>query len=273
MVSLGGLMRTLSVARYPHTPLIARLTGKRKAITFKNGYKFRLTWRQFTILRDNYDLVQKYHLEQVDEETFKFSNGRFTFVGSPVLMCIVSEMDSGVYNCECSGKTVLDIGGFQGESAVFFSGMGARKVVVYEPVVANLRFITENIALNHVDAEIHDEGIGIEDGEVTVPYEEANNIFGLFHKGPNEMKIKIRNISNVIKESGAEIAKFDCEGAEESLTSVPTERLRQIELYFIEAHTLQIKKALKQKFENAGFMLIKDAQENESISLISLRRK
>jgi FkbM family methyltransferase len=272
MISLKGLTKTFTVTKNPYPALIARLTGKRRQITFANGAKFRLTWRQFTLLRDNYEVMQKYHLEQVDDESFKFSNGRFTFVGSPVLMCLVAEQDAGVYECDCRGKVVLDIGGFQGESAVFFSGMGAKKVVIYEPVAANHRFIEENIRLNKVNAEIHEADIGAEDGEITVRYDEANNCFGLSQIGPREMKIKIRNITKVIEESGAEVTKIDAEGAEESLLNVPAETLKRVELYIIEVHTPEIKRKVIQKFMASGFNLIKDTRENEQISLIFLER-
>lgn len=272
MVSLKGLVRTLAVTKNPHAALIARLTGKRRVITFANGTKFRLTWRQFTLLRDSYELMQKYHLEQVDDETFKFSNGRFTFVGSPVLMYLVAEQDAGVYDCDCRGKVVLDIGGFQGESAVFFAGMGAAKVIIYEPVAANHRFIKENMRLNNVNAEVHEAGIGTEDGETTVQYDEANNCFGLTRTGPREMTIKIRNITKVIDESGADVAKFDCEGAEESLINVPTETLRRVKTYIIEVHTPEIKRKVIQKFKESDFILTKDTDENGQISLIFLER-
>jgi len=139
-------------------------------------------------------------------------------------------------------------------------------------VAANLRFIRENIRLNNVNAEIHEEGIGVEDGEITVPYDEANNCFGLSKTGPHEMTIKIRNITKVVDESGANVAKIDCEGAEESLLNVPTETLRRVELYIIEVHTPEIKRKVIQKFKESGFNLTKDTGDNEQISLIVLER-
>ena len=272
MVSLKGLVKTLTVTKYPYAALIAKLNGKRRLITFANGAKFRLTWYQFTLLRDNYELMQKYHLEQVDDEGFKLSNGRFRLVGSPVLMCPVSELDSGIYDCNCQDKVVLDVGGFQGESAVFFSGMGAKKVIIYEPVKAFHRFIKENITVNKVNAEIHEEGIGAVDGEIIIPYEKGNNWIGLSRTGPYEMKIKIRNIAKIIEESGANVAKIDCEGAEECLINVPAETLRRVELYIIEVHTPEIKWKIIQKFKDSGFNLTKDIEENKQFSVIFLER-
>lgn len=272
MATLRGLVRTLTITKNPWAALTARLTGKSKLITFADGSKFKLTWRQFRYLRDRYEMMRKYHMEQVDEETFKISNGRFVFVGTPVLMYIVSEMESGVYDCDCKNKVVLDVGAFQGESAVFFSGMGATKVIIYEPVVANHRFIKENMRLNNVNAEIHEAGIGVEDKEIMIHYDEANNCFGLSQTGSREMTIKIRNITKVIEESGADIAKIDCEGAEETLLNVPSETLRRLELYIIEVHTPEIKQEITKKFKESGFNLTKDKRVNEQVSVIFLER-
>jgi FkbM family methyltransferase len=221
MVTLSGLMRTVAVTKNPATAIISKITKKRVAITFKNGDKLHLTWRQFTFFRDHYEIMRQYQVENIDGASFRVRTKKFEFVGSPIIMCVVHELESGNYDCDCQGKVVLDVGGFQGESAVFFSGMGANKVIIYEPVTANHQFIKENVRLNHVNAEIHDEGVGDKNGVIVVPYGEANNCFGISQEGPCEMEIKVRNVADVIDKSGADLAKFDCEGAEKYLVNVP----------------------------------------------------
>lgn len=193
-------------------------------------------------------------------------------MGSQILMCLVHELESGNYDCDCRGKVVLDVGGFQGESAVFFSGMGAGKVIIYEPVLANHKFIKENIRVNHVNAEIHEEGIGERDEVVVTRYEKTDNCFGLSQKGPNEMEIKVRNVTDVIDQSGADIAKFDCEGAEKYLVNVPTKILRKIELYLIETHSAEIKRQIIRKFRDSGFTIAKGNEESEELSTIHFKR-
>lgn len=71
------------------------------------------------------------------------------------------------------------------------------------------------------------------------------------------MKIKNRNLGKVITESNANIAKFDCEGAEENLVKILDETLRKIDFYIIECHTPKITSTILFKFNNAGFKLIK----------------
>ena len=274
MVTLKGLTRTLAIVKNPYYAILSKFTNKPTKITFSNGSIFTINWSQFRFLRDNYELVKKYNLKQIDFETFKIITDRFQLVGSQVLICTLDEIDSGIYDCDCQGKVVLDIGGFEGDSAVYFWAMGARKVIIYEPVLEHQKFIEENVRLNNINAEVHSEGIGNSDGEVTVAYNNVDNIFGLYSDGlPNKRKIKIKDITRILSECGAEVAKLDCEGAETSLLAVPMEILRKMEYVIIEVHTLQIRQALIQKFKNSGFILEKGDKEcKEPISIVHFKR-
>jgi len=274
MVTIKGLIRTLTIVKNPFSAILLKFTNKRTKITFSHGSRFIVTWSQFRFLRDNYELVKKYHLQQIDFNTFKIITDRFQLIGSQVLICTLDEIESGIYDCDCKGKVVLDIGGFEGDSAVYLWAMGASKVVIYEPVVEHRKYIEENIRLNNINAELHIEGIGNLDGELTIGYTKADNCFGLDTEDqPNKMKIRIKDISKVISESGAEVAKIDCEGAEISLVNVPKEILRKLEYAMIEVHSVQIRQALIQKFKSSGFVLEKGDKECKApVSLVYFRR-
>ena len=274
MVTLRGLTRTLKVTKNPHSIVIMKLAQKRAKVNFANGSQLRLIWPQFRFLRDHYNLVKKYNLAQVDEQTFKIQTNRYQILGSINLICILDEIESGIYDYDCHGKVVLDIGGFEGESAVFFWSMGAKKVVIYEPVLEHIKFIKENILLNRVNAEIHEEGIGEKDDEIIVAYDQADNCFGLGRDDlPNKMTIRIRDIAKVIAESNAEIAKIDCEGAEISIVNVHEEILRKLEYVMIEVHSPKIRQAVTQKFIDSGFTFVKGNEENgQEISIICFKR-
>lgn len=272
MVTLAGLMRTLRLARQPYIVIPLKFSNKRKSVTFRNGSTFRLTWPEFRILRDNYSLIQEHAVEQLEDGVFKIRIDKSELVGSLGMLVTFRELKSGEYDCGCLGKVVLDVGGFQGESAVLFSRMGASKVIIYEPVVAHHRFIRENVSLNHINAEIHEEGIGTEDGAKTISYDKTDETFGFPAKGKNEMTIKIRAVARVIAESGASVAKFDCEGAEESLIHVPSKILKRIELYIIEVHSPETKWAIIKKFKASGFSLVKEMMKSTQVSVIFLRQ-
>jgi hypothetical protein len=102
-------------------------------------------------------------------------------------------------------------------------------------------------------AELHEEGSGEEDGPKLIRYDTVGVGFGFGDKGKHEMRIKVKNVRSVIEESGADVAKFDCEGAEKSLIDVPSEVLRKIDFYIIEVHTSEIKKANKKQIQRFRF--------------------
>jgi FkbM family methyltransferase len=249
-----------------------KLSRKRMPITFRNGLTYQLTWPEFRMLRDNYSLMQKYAIKQVEDNLFEIQDGELKLIGSLHALLEFEAMENGMYYCDCDGRVVLDVGGYQGESAVFFSKMGAKKVIIYEPVIAHHRLIKKNVSLNHVNAEIHGEGIGNRDGTQIISYDVTNLVFGPLSKGQHTMEIKVRNVAEVIEKSGANVAKIDCEGAEKSLIDVPREILRRIELYIIEVHTPEIRRAIIEKFRVSDFSLEKEMVLNASVSVMFFRQ-
>jgi FkbM family methyltransferase len=163
------------------------------------------------------------------------------------------ECENGVYDYDYNNKVVLDVGGFCGETAVFFSSRGAKKIIIYEPVLAHHELIRKNMALNGIEAELHEEGIGEKDESKIISYESANCAFGSLSAGKNRLKVKLKSVTKVIEESRADVGKFDCEGAEVSLVKVPKEILRNITFYMIETHRPEIRRAIMEKFSRVGF--------------------
>jgi FkbM family methyltransferase len=309
MVTSVGLIRTLTTTKEPHNAILLKLCNSRKLITFRNGSKLRLTWSQFRFLRDNYvalqqypikqigdelfkarfgsfDLVaplpmlccvatlsQKYTIERVDDDLFQIKGRKFDLVGSSCLLNTVWEIERGEYDCDCRNKVVLDVGSFQGETAVFFALGGAKKVILYEPVKAHHSLIRRNVLANDVNAEIHACGIGDSDGIQVINYNRADVTFGPLSQGRFKMKIQVKNVADVLAESEADVAKFDCEGAEESLINVPSEILRRISFYLFELHGSRTIKAVVAKFKTAGFGVAKIRIGNPERVNISFRRK
>jgi FkbM family methyltransferase len=292
VVTLKGLITTVRTTRNFWDAFFLKVYSSRRNITFRNGIKMDLNWGEYCKVRALLENLQSkaFTIEKVDD-TYRVRRGHVKLARA--LFCIkqnnlnyiVCQLDdglysveserikmivplsalivyfgecaSGTYDCDYNNKVVLDVGGFCGETAVFFSSLGAKRVIVYEPVVAHHAFIRRNMTLNVIEAELHEEGIGEEDGIRTIHYKSADTGFGILSKGENELKIRVRNVADVIEESGADIGKFDCEGAEKSLINVPKEILRRIDLYVIEAHTPEIRRAVMDKFSNAGFRLLR----------------
>jgi FkbM family methyltransferase len=267
----------MSILKNPFAILSLKLRKKPSKVTFSNGTVFQITWPQFRSLRDSYELVKKYRLQQISDEIFKITINSYQLIGSQTLMHTMEEMGSGVYEYNYQDKVVLDIGGFEGDSAVFFWSKGAKKIVIYEPVLEHHPYIHENIRLNNINAEVHAKGIGTKDDEIVVTYDKADNCFGLKTKkttNKNKMKIKIKNVTHAIVESGADIAKIDCEGAEIALITVSNEILRKLEYIIIEVHTTQIRQQLIEKFKSAGFTMDRyhDGDNDNEISMAYFKR-
>jgi FkbM family methyltransferase len=308
MATLAGLTRTLATTTDLYAVFSMKRSRKRRLISFRNGFRFNLVWSQFRTLRDSYTVLKNYVLEQLGDDVFRMRDDGHVFMGSLVTIASIGELlqkyqveqlgdnlfriwndkvqltgtdgilysmfeiETGVYDCDCRGKVVLDIGGFEGESAVYFASLGASKVIVYEPVPAHRKFIAENMAANHVNAEVHMEGIGASDGTQMINYTNTSLGFGVLDNGTQQLEIRIAGVSQVIGESGADIAKIDCEGAEESLVNVPSEVLRRIEFYMIEVHSPSIRRAIEGKFESSGFGLVKENVRDACISVLYFER-
>ncbi len=215
--------------------------------------------------------MEDFTINQTDGDKFDIKKENFQAVGSKEMLHCIQELKTGEYECDCQNKVVLDVGGFEGESAVYFWSKKAKKIIIYEPVAAHVRLIEKNIALNKINAELHPTGIGNKNGTRIIEYNEVNPGFGFLSKGMRSMEIEIRNVSEVIQESGANFAKFDCEGAEESLVNVPTSILRKIEYYIIETHSPEIRCLIFEKFQKAGFKLEKETAKNSSFSVLAFK--
>jgi FkbM family methyltransferase len=299
MVTLAGTIRTFANTKFPAFIIALKFFHKSGYVTFKNGSKFKLAWSDFLMLRDTYEYWSKFNLDQVDNGLFKLRQGKFEFTGNLRLICSIveltekyhvavepkgsgvfslsgqsfnlvgsselvfvsKEMLSGIYNCDCHGKTVLDIGGFEGETVVYFSSLGAKKVILYEPIPAHFKTAKQNIERNAINAELHNEGIAEKDGTLSIEFLS------------DKVNCEVKNVTSVILQSGADIAKIDCEGAEESLVSVPNEILQSIPLYMIEFHSQSIREKVLAKFNDAGFVLSKDNNWSPNLSVVHLKRQ
>ena len=151
-------------------------------------------------------------------------------------------------------------------------GKGAKKIIVYEPLPVHIENIKKIFSVNSIEGQINQLGVSGEDGIQEIKFQEINPGFGIAHEGPNCIKIRVKSISKVIDESGAEVAKFDCEGAEINIVSVPLEILRKIPYYMIETHSPEIRKAILEKFSKSGFTLEREKVKSKHYSVLALKR-
>jgi FkbM family methyltransferase len=308
MGKLKAAWRMFTVTPNPLTGILLKMGYGRRNVTFRNVKgTFCLTYPQFRVFRENYHCLPKYQVTQLSDDTFRvedkhslvtcpseilplifdlmvefsinqengfyhLKNPKMELYGSLSILYCIQEIRRGDYKYDYNGKVVLDVGGFEGESATYFWSLGAKKVIIYEPVPEHLPSINRNITLNHVNAELHNSGIGSKDGTRTIQYSRTNPGFGLLQEGPNNLEIKISDVSKVISKSSADVAKFDCEGAEIYLADVQDQVLRKISYYIIEVHSGQIREKILNKFAAAGFSLEKEVVISSQYSMLKLKR-
>lgn len=130
------------------------------------------------------------------------------------------------YGCEYTGKTVLDIGGFIGDSARFALGQGAKEVIVYEPLPKNLQCLAYNLKPYASKVIIEGIAVGTYDGTF------------------------IERFETLLTRQQADIAKVNCEGAERHLLKVPHALLRKIPYWMIKT---QLRAEMDAHFTAAGF--------------------
>lgn len=309
MVTIKGLIRTFEFTKNPLDILSQKSSGSIIA-RYRNGWTLKLTWSQFRDIRDSYRALRKYSLTQIGDDSFAVDFQYFKFAGPVAVICPIADLlelckinQIGEDTFSIKGKdfelegnsrmlrmvweqmvrkeyigdyrnqTVLDVGGFQGESAVFFALRGAKKVIIYEPLAKNIEFIKKNIDLNHVNAEIHDSGVDCKEGRKTVGYDQVDENFSINSHGSQKTEIKLQDVSKVIDESHADLAKFDIEGAETCLLGVSNQILRAIKNYIFEVHGSKVRSQIVDKFEDAGFKLSKEKITGSELSVIYFERK
>ncbi len=126
-------------------------------------------------------------------------------------------------NRRLDGKTVIDIGGNIGASAILFAHLGA-KVHVFEPFPSTCELMARNIALSDdlgKQITIHPVGLSDITEDRDVHYDAAKNSFANAladgQAGPDLASVKLVNASTYVAaldKQGETILKIDCEGGE-----------------------------------------------------------
>ena len=170
-------------------------------------------------------------------------------------------------------KVVLDVGGFIGETAIFFLSKGARKVIVVEPIKENVDILLKNLQINGFlnNVIIIDEGLANYDGYLEVSYNNFGADFGR-EIGSNKIKIKVRNI-NYFLSFKSDIAKFNCEGCEKSILYADTDYIKSINEWFIQTHEEGLENEIKHLMLKLGFALIEEYRHQTKSSIWTLHFK
>lgn len=274
-----GLLRsirdTLAVTEGIFSVFMIHASRRPRAIKFRGSPAFEMTQREYFTLK--YAVLHGYTIGK-DGEEWELSKGdiRFRMKKESFSYVLFDDAILSHYQpIDFKGKTVLDVGGYIGDTAVLFHSLGAKKIVIYEPVEEHLPLMRKNIELNHINADVRNLGVGSSRGPLEVPYSRLGLQFGREKAGDPNLKtrtIVLEDIRTAILESHADIAKFNCETCEKAILSLDDATLQEIPLYVVETHGDSLDEQLMQKFLGAGYTIAKTTKTGSHNPLHTLKR-
>ena len=149
-------------------------------------------------------------------------------------------------NCEIKkGRRplIVDCGSNSGASCIYFSlTYPNAKIVGIEIDKNNIEHSEKNIKLNSIDADLHNKGIGAEDGFGAIANPSADNNSYRVSNNHNDLNnIEIVSMQTILKDYPKNkffplIVKIDIEGGEKNLFSMNTNWVEEIPMVIIELH-------------------------------------
>jgi FkbM family methyltransferase len=174
---------------------------------------------------------------------------------------IFYEIMSGMYDMEVKDTKVVDIGAFYGETAIYYSKMGASEVLAYEPFKSE-SFISSNAQLNGCN-NIKSYRMAVSDSDgffnCDPDFENRAETKIYYAENPDKKLTKI-SLESIVNKHNIEdgCLKLDAEGAEfEIIKSAPVETLRKFKQMVLEVHNYfgNIDE-ITDKLMNSGFDIV-----------------
>ncbi len=154
------------------------------------------------------------------------------------------------------GKDVIDIGVNIGDSAIFFSITGAKRVIGLEPYPYAFSIAEKNVKINSLEnIVLLNAGYG-RDSKIFVNEDKVSSNSSSLISSPNGKEIPIISLKTLINQYNLKnaILKMDCEGCEYALLDEDDEIFNVIEMIQIEYHYGY--DSLVNKLKKVGFDII-----------------
>jgi FkbM family methyltransferase len=191
-----------------------------------------------------------------------------------------------IYDGDYHGNFVIDIGGYIGETALFFAQKGARRVFCVEPAPDNFRLLEQNISQSSFKDKIVVVRAAILDKDGIVEFYMDNQNYPSHHVANSHefMKIYTRDaltyniqamsFQSLLEYTGLEevdVVKLDCEGSEyDILLGTPDSVLKRVRKYIIEYHNGP--DVLVKRLDDLGYK-VREKFSGGAIGLLYAERK
>jgi len=163
---------------------------------------------------------------------------------------------------------VIDIGGYIGDTAIFFALEGARNVFSFEPHPMLFDLLQTNISLNSLEKTVIPYRLAVGDNSKVIPLRvppgkyRTYKTLGITTSGSGPIICYAQQVAFeeiLSKFNEVDIVKFNCEGCEySSILSSSVESLRKIKYFIIHMHEcdVSLRLALLTQLKKAGFKLL-----------------
>jgi FkbM family methyltransferase len=175
------------------------------------------------------------------ETVVEFRNGlKFFYI--PGLFSVEHFLEQPYGIADVKGRDVIDIGGFNGDSPIFFAWKGARRVYAFEPIPFSYRVAVRNVQLNGIqNIEMFNEAVGLSEGELAIDEDTLYFHATAFRNRKSDKgdRIRVRAFENLVKDIKLKdaVLKMDCEGCEyDILLNIKDELLLPFTQIILEYH-------------------------------------
>jgi len=243
--------------------LMVRIGFKKEVIAiFKNGSSIEVSrgkWDKFTgYVNFFYELPGAKIKKEV--ATFIYKGTPLTFYlgskGHNVLKEIFGQDPYGIFlkKGDVREKQVVDIGGYIGDTAIYFALKGARHVYTFEPYPYLYQLAKKNISVNNLNKKCSVVNAGISGTSSYVILQPSLNESGPIKESKEGIKVPIITLENIVKKYKIKnaILKIDCEGCEYKIIKESSKStLEMFSVIVIEYHDGF--SDLEKKLKRAGF--------------------
>ncbi len=191
-----------------------------------------------------------------------------------------------LYDGDYYEKSVIDVGGYIGETALFFAQRGAKQVFCVEPAPDNFRLLEQNISQSSFKDKIVIIQAAILDKDGITDFYTDNQHFPSYHVSSyhdfmknymndtticNVHAMSFQKLLEYTELEEVDVVKLDCEGSEyDILLGTPDSVLRRVKQYIVEYHNGP--DILVKRLEELGYK-VREKFRGKAIGLLYADRK
>jgi len=164
-------------------------------------------------------------------------------------------------------KTIIDIGAYIGDTAIYFALLGAKQVIAFEPYPRLYRILLENVKLNNLCDHVEAKNVAVWGGfgemKLRMPlgaysiYKSAGA--SILSDGQIIADVPIIPLEEALHDSEVDVVKMNCEGCEfPAIMSADKRTLKKVNTFIIQIHEEYKVRSFKMmtKLREAGFKVI-----------------